>query len=161
MVRAAAVKALAATGQTTRVLPAITARLIDQARVVRVRAAEGLLALGVAELPGAAGVALRRAQDDYAESLRAFPDIAGNHAALGWLEASRGRIDAAQRALDDAIQVDDRAPRAYVVKGILAARAERFDEAIDWWKKARQRAPGDTTLATLIAEAEKRKAGAR
>lgn len=161
MVRAAAVKALAATGQTTRVLPAMTARLIDAARVVRVRAAEGLLALGVAELPGAAGAALRRAQDDYAESLRAFPDVAANHAALGWLEASRGRLDAAQRALDNAIQVDDRAPRAFVVKGILAARAERFDEAIDWWKQARQRSPSDPAIATLIAEAEKRKAGAR
>ncbi len=81
MVRATAVRALAATGQAEKVLPALTARLIDPSRVVRVRAAEGLLALGIVELPGPAGQALARAQDEYLAGLRAFPDVASNHAA--------------------------------------------------------------------------------
>lgn len=161
-VRASAVKALAASGQLERVAPALTARLVDPARVVRVGAAEALLSLGVAALPGPAGEALARAQDEYAASLRAFPDMASNHAALGWLEASRGRTTEAQQALDAALLVDPRFARAFVVKGIIAARASRYREAIDLWKKARDITPDDPRLADLIAEAQKRqKAGAR
>jgi len=162
MVRAAAVKALAASGQIERVTPALTARLVDTARVVRVKAAEGLLSLGVAALPGPAGQALAKAQDEYAESLTTFPDMASNHAALGWLEASRGRTEEAQQALDAALQVDPRFARAYVVKGIIAARESRYREAIDLWKKAQDITPDDPRLGDLIAEAQKRqKAGAR
>jgi predicted CXXCH cytochrome family protein len=162
MVRAAAVKALAATGQLERVAPALTARLVDSARVVRVRTAEGLLALGVAALPGPAGQALAKAQDEYADSLRSFPDMAADHGALGWLEASRGRNEEAQRALDAAIQLEPRFARPYVVKGIIAAREGRYREAIDLWKKAQDITPDDPRLADLIAEAQKRqKAGAR
>ncbi|MGE0463834.1 MAG: multiheme c-type cytochrome [Vicinamibacterales bacterium] len=161
-VRASAVKALAASGQLERVAPALTARLVDTARVVRVRAAEALLSLGVAELPGPAGQALARAQDEYAQSLRTFPDMASNHAALGWLEASRGRTGEAHQALDAALQVDPRFARAYVVKGILAARESRYQDAIDLWRKAQDITPNDPRLADLIAEAQKRqKAGAR
>jgi predicted CXXCH cytochrome family protein len=161
VVRAMAVKALSATAQAQRVLPALTARLVDSARVVRVRAAEGLLSLGYVELPGPAGQALERAQAEYAESLRAFPDVAANHAALGWLHASRGQVDEAERSLDTAIHLEPDYPRPYVVKGIIAARAGRYEAAIDWWKKARALSPADPSLAQLIAEAEKRKAGAR
>ena len=161
IVRAAAVKALAASGQTARVLPALTARLVDDTRVVRVSAAEALLALGVAELPGTPGEVLAKAQLEYAESLRDFPDMASNHAALAWLELSRGRTDEAQQALDAALKVEPRYARPYVVKGIIAAREARFDEAIDWWKKAREITPDDARLGDLIAEAEKRKAGAK
>jgi tetratricopeptide (TPR) repeat protein len=161
MVRATAVRALAATGQAEKVLPALTARLIDPSRVVRVRAAEGLLALGVGELPGAAGQALARAQDEYLAGLRAFPDVASNHAAIGWLEASRGRVEPARQALDAALKVEPRYPRPYVVKGIIEARAGRYQEAIDLWRKAKELSPDDPIIGQLIAEAEKRKAGAR
>ena len=161
MVRATAVRALAATGQVEKVLPALTARLIDPSRVVRVRAAEGLLALGIVELPGPAGQALARAQDEYLAGLRDFPDVASNHAAIGWLEASRGRVEPATRALDDALKVEPRYPRPYVVKGIIEARAGRYQEAIELWRKAKDLSPDDPMIGQLIAEAEKRKAGAR
>ncbi|MEZ5286576.1 MAG: multiheme c-type cytochrome [Vicinamibacterales bacterium] len=161
IVRAAAVRALASTAQTERVLPVLTARLIDSSRIVRVRTAEALLALGIVTLDGAAGAALAHAQDEYADSLRAFPDVASNHAALGWLQIARGRTDAALSSLDDAIRVEPRYAQSYILKGIIAARAEQFDEAIDWWKKARSMAPDDPRPQALIAEAEKRKAGAK
>jgi predicted CXXCH cytochrome family protein len=161
MVRATAVKALAATGQAEKVLPALTARLIDPSRVVRVRAVEGLVSLGIVELPGAAGQALARAQEEYLASMRAFPDVASNHAAIGWLEASRGRVEQAQQALDAALKVEPRYPRPYVVKGVIEARAGRYQEAIEMWKKAKELSPEDPALDQLIAEAEKRKAGAR
>jgi predicted CXXCH cytochrome family protein len=161
IVRAAAVRALAATGQTARVAPPLTARLVDQARVVRARAAEALLTLGIAQLPGAAGEALRKAQDDYAASLEAFSDSAANHASRGWLESERGRVEAAQQALDQAIQVDPGFARPYVVKGVLAARAGRYQEAVDLWKRARSLEPTYPRIEALIAEGEKRKAGAR
>jgi len=161
LVRATAVRALAASGQAARVVPPLTARLIDRARVVRARAAEALLNLGIAQLPGPAGEALRKAQDDYAASLDAFPDVAWNHASLAWLEAERGRVDEAQKALDRAIELDPRLARPYVVKGVLSARAGRYQEAVDFWKKARSLEPAYPRIDQLIAEAEKRKAGPR
>ena len=48
---------------------------------------------GIVELPGPAGEALRKAQDEYILSLDMFPDVASNHAAKGWLEAERGNVD--------------------------------------------------------------------
>ena len=90
MVRAQAVNALLASGDRDRVITPLVARLTDPARVVRARAAEALLSFGVAQLPGAAGDALTRAQDDYAQALSDFPDVAANHTARGWLEAERG-----------------------------------------------------------------------
>jgi predicted CXXCH cytochrome family protein len=160
-VRAAAVRALAATGQTVRVVPPLTARLIDQVRVVRTRAAEALLNLGIVQLPGVAGEALLNAQDEYAASLEAFPNSAANHASRGWLESERGRVGAAEQALEQAIQVDPGFARPYVVKGVLAARAGRYQEAVGLWKKARSLDPGYPRIDILIAEGEKKKAGAR
>jgi tetratricopeptide (TPR) repeat protein len=160
MVRATAVQALAATEERPRVLPALTARLVDTSRVVRARAAEALLALGVVVLPGAPGEALARAQDDYLQSLRSFPDVASNHAAIGWLETERGRTESALRALDDALRIEPRYARPYVIKGIIAARAGRYQDAIGIWKKASELSPGDPVIKQLIAAAEKQKAGA-
>ena len=70
-------------------------------------------------------------------------------------------LDEAQKALDQAIQVDPNFARPYVVKGVLSARAGRYQEAVDFWKKARSIEPGYPRIDELIAEAEKRKAGAR
>ena len=124
-------------------------------------AAEALLTLGIAELPGPAGAVLTKAQDEYALSLASFPDVASNHTARGWLEAERGRLDSAQQALDTAIHLQPDAPRPYVLKGVLAARHGRFQEAIDLWKKAKAMDPAYPRIEALIEEAEKRKAGAR
>jgi tetratricopeptide (TPR) repeat protein len=129
--------------------------------VVRARAAEALLTLGIAQLPGPAGEALRKAQDEYAAGLDAFPDVALSHASRAWLESERGRPDEAQQAADRAIRVDPAFARPYVVKGVLAARNGRYQEAVELWKKARALEPGYPRIDELIAEAEKRKAGAR
>lgn len=161
VVRAAAVRALAATGRSDRIVTPLVARLVDQARVVRVRAAESLLMLGIAELPGRAGEALRKAQDEYAASLDAFPDVAANHASRAWLASQRGLLDEAEKAVERAIQVDPNFARPYVIKGVLAARAGRYEDAVGLWKKARSIEPGYPRIDDLIAEAEKRKAGAR
>lgn len=157
IVRAAAVKGLAATGPLERILPPLVARLNDDARVVRVKAAEALLMHGVVTLDGRPGELLARAQDELADSLQQFPDVASNHASRGWLEAERGHLAEARQALDDAIAVEPRFARPYIVKGVIAARAERYDEAIDLWKKARAIEPEYPRVNELIAEAEKRK----
>jgi tetratricopeptide (TPR) repeat protein len=141
-VRAQAVNALVATGQRERIITPLVARLVDSARVVRARAAEALLGLGIAQLSGAAGEALARAQDEYAVALRDFPDAAANHAALGWLEAERDRTAQAIAALDNAIRLDPAAARPVVIKGVIAARAGRFAEAADLWRKAKALEPG-------------------
>jgi tetratricopeptide (TPR) repeat protein len=160
-VRAQAVNALLASGDRQRIMTPLIARLVDGARVVRARAAEALLALGIVELPGAAGQALARAQDDYAAALRDFPDAASNHAALGWLESERGNTLVALAALDTAIRLDPRAARPHVIKGVMAAREGRFDAAIELWQKAKALDPGYPNIEPLIQEAQKRKASGR
>ncbi len=157
VVRAAAVKALATTGQRERVLAPIFARLVDQSRIVRTRAAEVLVSFAIVELPGNAGEALKRAQQDYIASLEAFPDVASNHAARGWLEAQRGNSSEAERALDDALKVESKYAFPWVVKGVLAARAARYVEAIGFWQQAKAIDATYPNIDQLIAEAERRK----
>jgi tetratricopeptide (TPR) repeat protein len=157
MVRAHAVYALLATGERDRILTPLTARLIDPVRIVRARAAEALLVLGITHLPGVAGEALARAQDDLARGLTDFPDTAANHAELGWLEANRDRIVEANRALDVAIRLDPRAARAWVVKGVIAAREGNFRAAYELWHKAKSLEPDYPNIDLMIAEAEKRR----
>jgi predicted CXXCH cytochrome family protein len=156
MVRVAAVRALGATA-TDEARGALARRLTDESRVVRLSAAEGLLAAGVATADGALGLALRRAQDEYAASLQTFPDVAANQASLGWLLASRGETDAALRALRLAVTLDPADPRPRVYLGVMAARAGRYDEAIDEWRAARQLNPAYPNIDRLIAEAERRR----
>jgi predicted CXXCH cytochrome family protein len=157
VVRAEAVRGLATAPDQERILSALTARLVDPARVVRARTAEVLIAFGITSLPGAAGVALVRAQDEYADSLRMFPDVAANHTNVAWLEAQRGRLPAAISAADDALKVDPRAARPWVIKGVIAAREGKYGEAIENWKKARSLEPSYPNIDRLISEAEKRK----
>ena len=157
VVRTAALKALGATADRERILGPVLARLVDSSRVVRVRAVEVLVSLGVVELPGQAGEALRRAQDDYVASLEMFPDVASNHATLGWFEAERGDVAAARSALDSALKVGPRYAFPWVVKGVISAREGKFVEAVGFWKKAREIEPSYPNIDQLITEAGKRK----
>lgn len=157
VVRAAALKALGTIGDRERALGPVLARLVDQTRVVRARAAEVLVYFGIVELPGNAGQVLRRAQEEYILSLEMFPDVASNHAARGWLEAERGNTVQARDALDKAVAVQPQYAFPWVVKGVLSAREGRFAEAVEMWKKARSIEPGYPNIDQLIAEAEKRK----
>jgi predicted CXXCH cytochrome family protein len=155
IVRITAVRSLAAVDDP-RVLPVLAAHLADPARVVRVRAAEGLLRRNVVQLEGAAGQALARAQDELAESLRTFNDVSADHATLGWLEAQRGRGDVGTAELRTAIDLDPRDARPHVYLGVLAARNGQYDEALQHWKTAQKLAPDYPNLDRLIEEAQKR-----
>jgi predicted CXXCH cytochrome family protein len=159
IVRAAAVRGLGAASDEQRLLSPLSARLIDPSRVVRVRTAEVLLAIGISVLPGAAGVALNRAQDEYATSLRSFPDIAANHVAVAWLEAQRGRLGEAVDAADVALRVDPRLARPWVIKGVIYAREGKYAEAIEAWRKAQALEPSYPNIDKLIGEAEKMRKG--
>lgn len=158
-VRAAAVRSLG-TLADVRAIPAVTARLRDEVRAVRVAAAEALLWMDVAALPDTAGTLLTRAQDEYAASLAAFPDVALNHVRLGWLQTQRGRHAEAAQALDTALRLEPSHARAHVYRGIVAARTGRHDEAIGFWEKAKALDPSLATIDQMIEEA-KRRAGAR
>jgi predicted CXXCH cytochrome family protein len=155
MVRVAAVRALAAVDDPIAT-SAIAARITDAARVVRASAAEALLMTGITALPAAAGVALARAQDDYADSLRTFGDMASHHTSLGWLAAARGDGAAADRELRQAIALDTSDARPHIYLGVLAARRQQFAEAISHWKAARRLDPGHPQVDRLIAEASAR-----
>ena len=157
VVRASALKALGTTADRQRVVGPVLARLADQSRVVRATAAEVLVGFGIVQLPGAAGEALRRAQDEYVVSLDTFPDIASNHAAKGWLEAERGNVIVARDALNKATMVEPNYAFPWVVKGVLLAREGKFVEAAEMWKKARSIEPSYPNIDQLIAEADKRK----
>ena len=128
-VRASAIASLGSIGDRERSLMPIVARLGDEARVVRVKAAEVLVSFGIVELPGQAGEVLKKAQDEYIVSLDMFPDAASNHAAKGWLEAERGNTVVARDALNKATAVEPNYAFPWVVKGVLLAREGKFPEA--------------------------------
>ena len=156
MVRATAVRSL---GQVVddRTTSVIAARLSDASRVARVRAAEALLNRGVARLDGGVGAALARAQDEWAESLRTFNDVARDQTTLGWLELSRGRTDAAIDALRTATLVNPADAQPHVYLGVAAARAGQFDEAVKQFTAARQLKADYPNIDKLIEEARKRR----
>ena len=112
-------------------------------------------------MPGPAGEALRKAQDEYIVSLDTFPDVASNHAAKGWLEAERGNVDRRARRLEQGDAVEPNYAFPWVVKGVLLAREGKFAEAVEMWKKARSIEPSYPNIDQLIAEAEKRRAVVR
>jgi HEAT repeat protein/doubled CXXCH motif protein/cytochrome c554/c'-like protein len=156
MVRITAVRALGLVDDQ-RATAVLAAHLTDAARLVRVSAAEALMNRGISRLDGAVGSALQRAQDEWAESLRTFDDVAADHATLGWLEAARGRADEATKELMVAVRLDPTAARPHVFLGVLAARAARYGEALDQFKAAKSLAPAYPNLDRLIEEAQKRR----
>ena len=159
MVRAAAVRALGTLDlRDDRVLAVLTARLVDDTRVVRARAAESLLAMDVVTAPGRVGDVLTNAQDDLAASLRSFPDSAPQQASLAWLYAQRGQATEAERAIAAAIAVDPAMARPHVIRGVLAARAGRFREALASWKTARELDPRTPNIDRMIDEVTRRAA---
>jgi predicted CXXCH cytochrome family protein len=155
IVRITAVRAL---GLITdeRVPSVLAAHLTDEARLVRVSAAEALAAQDVSHLSGPAGEALARALDEWADSLRTFNDVAADHTKLGWLEGLRGRPEEAEKELKTAIGLDPADARPHVYLGVLAARDGRFDEAVRHFKTAQAIAPAYQNLDRLLAEASKR-----
>ena len=155
VVRVMAVRALAFVRET-RVAPIVSAHLTDPIRTVRTAAAESMLHLGMARLDGPAGRALAAAQDEWAESLRTFPDESADHTTLGWLLSERGEAEPATRELEAALKLDPKDARAHMYLGVLAARLGQFDSAIQHWKQARTIAPAYTNLDRLIEEAQKR-----
>jgi len=156
IVRVTAVRALGLLNEP-RLIPVLAARLNDPARVVRVSAAQSLMNMGIVQLDGAAGVVLARAQDEWADSLRSFNDEAADHATLGWLEASRGRTANAERELRTAVRLDPANAQATVYLGVLAARAGRFDEALQRFRAAKAISPAYPNIDRLIEEAQKRR----
>jgi len=155
IVRAEAVKSLGFAGDPRAIAP-LGARLVDTSRVVRVRAAEAMLGLGVVVLDDRAGDALARAQAEYAASLRTFPDLSADHTSLAWLELSLGLTDEAASELAAAIRLDPADPRPLVYRGVIAARAERYEDAIRDWRAAQDLDPAYPNLDRLIAEGRKR-----
>ncbi|OLC46680.1 MAG: hypothetical protein AUH43_13340 [Acidobacteria bacterium 13_1_40CM_65_14] len=156
-VRITAVRALSyiSLESDARVPAVIAAHLTDGSRLVRVSAAEALMAYGVTHLDGARGQALARAQDEWAESLRTFNDVAADHTMLGRLEAERGRSEEAVKELRIAIDLDPRDARPHVYLGVLAARDRRYEEALQHFKTAKRLDPSYQNLDRLIEEASK------
>jgi HEAT repeat protein len=154
-VRITAVRALGLTGDR-RAAPALAAHLSDEARLVRVSAAEGLMGLGVTQLEGAQGAALQRAQDEWAASLRTFNDVAADQITVGWLDATRGRIDDAVNELHAAIAIDPADPQPLVYLGVIAARQKHYDDALRYFTSAKKLAPSYQNLDRLIEEVRKR-----
>ncbi|PYR02375.1 MAG: hypothetical protein DMF97_04935, partial [Acidobacteria bacterium] len=155
MVRITAVRALGLISDP-RIPPVLAAHLTDEARLVRVSAAEALTAHGVVQLAGPPGEALTRALDEWADSLRTFNDVSADHTTLGWLEATRGRREEAEKELKTAIALDPADARPHVYLGVLAAREGHFEEAVKHFKAAKVITPGYRNLDRLLDEASGR-----
>jgi hypothetical protein len=156
VVRVMAVRALGLLLEP-RLAPILGAHLSDPARLVRVAAAESLMNMGIARLDGEPGIVLGRVQDEWAESLRTFNDEAGDHATLGWLEASRGRTSEGERELRLAARLDPSNARIQVYLGVLAARAGHFDEAVQRFRAAKSLSPSFPNIDRLLEEAQRRR----
>ncbi len=154
-VRTMAVRALSLV-RSPQVLSVLGARLVDDARVVRINAAEAMLNLGIVALEGSAGAALSRAQDEWMMSLATFNDVADDHTTLARVEAARGRTDEAAKEFTTAARLDPTDPKPHVYLGVLAARASKFTEALQQFKIAKALAPSYQNLDRLIEEAQKR-----
>jgi predicted CXXCH cytochrome family protein len=154
-VRVMAVRALARASDQRAIVP-LVAHLTDQVRSVRAAAAESLLRYKISQLPGPAGAALARAQDDYAASLRAFPDSAGVHAALAFLDLSRGRAADAESDIATAAHLDSSNVSVHFVRGLVHATAGRLDQALADWKFVQAIDPGYHDVSRLIEELQKR-----
>ena len=155
MVRITAVRALGLISDP-RIPPVLAAHLTDEARLVRVSAAEAMTAHGVVQLAGPPGEALTRALDEWADSLRTFNDVSADHTTLGWLEATRGRREEAEKELKTAIALDPADARPHVYLGVLAAREGRFEEAVKHFKAAKAITPDYRNLDRLLDEASGR-----
>ena len=89
-------------------------------------------------------------------SLRSFPDSAPQQASLAWLLAQRGEADAAEQAVRAAIALDAKFARPHVIRGVLAARAGRYDVALASWRTARDLDPQTPNIDRMIDEAQRR-----
>lgn len=156
MVRITAVRSLGLLDDL-RIVPVLFAKLVDPARVVRVRAAEALLNMSVTTAEGAPGQALAAAQDEWLASLRSFDDVSYNHLTLSRLFVARGNTEEAVRELNVAIRLDPSDARPHVSLGVLAARAGRFAAAVQQFKTAKALAPSYPNIDRLIEEAAKRR----
>lgn len=155
-VRVMAVRALGRAGDQRAIVP-LAARLTDQVRVVRAGAAESLLHHRMSRLDGPVGAALARAQDDYAASLRAFPDTAAAHTALAFLNASRGRIADAHNDVATALHLDPANVPARFIRGLVHATAGDLDAALKDWKAVKEADPSYRDIDRLIEELQKRR----
>src|SRR5262249_41931663 len=113
-------------------------------------------AAGITRLDGERGAALARAQEEWAESLRTFNDVAADQTTLGWLDGERGRTADAIRELNLAITLDPVDARPHVYLGVIAARQGRYDDALRHFNAAKTRDPQYPNLSRLIDEASKR-----
>jgi choline-sulfatase len=93
------------------------------------------------------------------EALAAFERIRALHPGhtmalvnTATVHMSRGEVQVARRALTSAIELDPRLARAHNGLGVLAAREQRLDEAVEHWKRAATLDPRDyQTLFNLGA----------
>jgi len=155
IVRLAAMRALALV-RNARTVAVAAALLGDDARAVRVSAADTLLGFGVTKLDGAPGAALAKAQGEWADSLRTFNDVSSDQATLGWLDASLGFNEEATKSLQAAVTIDPKNATAHVYLGVLSARTGNFEQALQEFKTAKALAPNYANLDRLIEEARKR-----
>ena len=161
MVRAATVRALGTLDQRDeRVVAVLMARLVDEARVVRARAAESLLALDIATAPGRAAEApprrWRRRNSSWPRACDRFQSRRHSRRRwLGFTPSGASPRPPSARSMRP-LAVDPALARPYVIRGVLAARAGRFNDALASWKAARERDPRTPNIDRMIDEATRR-----
>ncbi len=124
-------------------------------RIVRLTSAFSLLNLGVLEMEGENGPRLARAQAEYVQALRNWPDVPEFRVNLGSYHILRKNYAEAISELQIAIQLNPELPDAYYNAGRAYAYQGQFKQALDSWKKARELKPTYPDIDRLIDAAEK------
>jgi predicted CXXCH cytochrome family protein len=124
-------------------------------RVVRLTAAFSLLNFGVVKLDGEAGARLARAQGEYVQALRNWPDVPEFKLNLGSYWVLMKNYKEAIVEYQGALRLNPELPDAYYYGGRAYAYLGQFKEAVSWWKKARELRPGFRDVDRLIEAGEK------
>ncbi|HET6363505.1 MAG TPA: tetratricopeptide repeat protein, partial [Nitrospirota bacterium] len=155
LVRGAAVQALGLM-PTTESLQALVEATGDEYRLVRVRAAAGIAAFPQMAAPAAYQTQLKKANQEYLESITARPDQWTSHYNMGNYQLSRGETKNAVASYQAALKLDPQAIMAMVNTSIAYAQMGEYDKAERSLQKALKQAPDNAAanfnLGLLKAE---------
>lgn len=95
---------------------------------------------------------LEEAEDTLREVVGLYPDFTDAFVLLTRLRLEKGETAAASEALDEAMRCGGDSSETDYLSGMIAQRYERFDVALEWYRRALERKPNDVQYVLAVAE---------